>query len=163
MNPSPWDFRAVSGLLRPFSGPFFSRLPPPVVLPGPSVQLGLADPVPISNGFHLKRVFFRLRSPVGTKQSKEIERAFSRPSFLLSDRNGFSTDPAAPTTCKSSTCSYYLYGSSLCPYLEGGGVFTLPVFGGGGGVFTLPVENSLGSHNPVEIGDLLLLAIRERG
>ena len=39
----------------------------------------------------------------GTKLSQETERAFSRPSFLLSDRNGFSTDPAA-----SITCSYYL-------------------------------------------------------
>ena len=38
------------------------------------------------------------------KQSKETERAFSRPSFLLFDRNSFSTDPAAPITCKSSIC-----------------------------------------------------------
>ena len=32
-NTSPEAFRAVSGLLRPFSGPFFSRLSPPAVLP----------------------------------------------------------------------------------------------------------------------------------
>ena len=32
------------------------------------------------------------------KQSQETDRTFSRLSFLLFDRNGFSTDPAAPTT-----------------------------------------------------------------
>ena len=43
------------------SGPFFSRLPLPVVLSDPWSSPGLAAPFR-PPGFHLKRVFFRLRS-----------------------------------------------------------------------------------------------------
>ena len=88
------------------------------------------------------------------KQLQETERAFSRPSFLVFDRNGFSTDPAAPTTCFLLLALNYLYGGSLWSKNRcyGGSLWSKNRCYGG---FTLVVENSMESHKPVETGDLL--------
>ena len=59
----------------------------------------------------------------------------------------------APTTCSVLLVLYYLYGGSLCTYLDQGEGSLCTYLDQGGG-FTLHVENSPESHKPVEIGDL---------
>ena len=77
-----------------------------------------------------------------------MERAFNRPSFLLFDRNGFSTDPAAPPTCflllVLITCYVSRKREDLACYVSRKRE-DLACY-----VSRKRVENSLESHRPVE-------------